>query len=188
MQINKKSDNTTDKKTDKKILVAGLDNSGKTSIILTLDGYRRLNVFQMVHATLGKERKRIIGENKNFIVWELGGQEKYRDEYLSNLEQTTSGVDKFIFVIDVQDIARYSVALLYLFRFIEHFDKNAINPEISIFLHKFDSDLESKPEFSDQKINELLISKIRQNIPTTFQLGIFKTSIFAVFEKKQIII
>ena len=168
---------------ERKILVAGLDNSGKTSIVLSLKGNRNLLSFYSLKPTAGLKIDEILSENTKFHVWELGGQQLYIKKYLEDFSQYTENVDKIIFVIDVQDPSRYEVALAYFEDVIRNFRESGAFPEISLFLHKFDPDISDDEKYSDKALNEQILTKAAKIVATEFTLKIFKTTIFTVFRK-----
>ncbi len=173
------------KNSDRKIVLIGLDNSGKTSIVLSLKGNRNLLSYYSLKPTPGLKVDEIISANVRFHVWELGGQTIYIKKYLEDFTQYTENVDKIIFVIDVQDIARYDIALGYFDDVMERYRKNKTFPEISLFLHKFDPNLEEEKDerYSDKALNEKIVNKVAKIVGTEFPLSVFKTTIYTVFRK-----
>ena len=169
---------------EKKILLVGLDKSGKTSIILSLMGHRNLLSYFALEPTWGLEVKKILLANTNFNIWELGGQENVREENLQEFEQYAMETDKIFYVIDIQDEARYDLTLEYFQSILQKISEARINPEITIFLHKFDLELEKDPKYSMDQIKEKLISKIEALIDKKYPLKICKTTIFTTFQKK----
>lgn len=175
--------NSTD---PKKILLVGLDNSGKTSIVMSLKGIKTLPKFFNVKPSKGEDIQPIKVLDSEFSIWDLGGQESYRIEYLKNFNKYIKGCSKLIYVFDIQDTKRYDLALEYfenLINLVENnFNTNTI--EISIFLHKNDPDLNViKPELTREIIDDLK-EKIKNRIEkTSFFYQIFKTTIYALFEK-----
>ncbi|MHA1229883.1 MAG: ADP-ribosylation factor-like protein [Candidatus Helarchaeota archaeon] len=169
-------------RTPKKIVFMGLDNSGKTSIVLSLKKDVNLLSYYSLTPTHGVDIVNIETQGKQYSVWDCGGQETYRQEYLKN-QNYLSNVDKIIYVIDVQDIERYDTALKYLSNLIDLLKSRNISVKLSIFLHKFDPNLEEDPNFSDDKIKTNLIDKIKTIIPSDFEYDIFKTTIYTVFHK-----
>ncbi|MHA1309665.1 MAG: ADP-ribosylation factor-like protein [Candidatus Helarchaeota archaeon] len=167
----------------KKILIMGLDNSGKTSIVLSLQKKTNLLSYYSLKPTHGVDIINLQIQGKTISLWDCGGQEKYRKMYLNDLEKYTFGVDKLIFVIDVQDIERYRLALKYLSNIINYLSSQNRKVKISIFLHKFDPNLETIENFSFNKIKAELIDEIHKIIPSNFEFDIFKTTIFTVFQK-----
>ncbi len=178
-----KNNNEANKDTMKIVLI-GLDNSGKTSILKCLKGIKRISAFNFPMPTKGLDVQDFEALNSKYTIWDLGGQEMYIDDYLKDFEKYIKRASKIIYVIDIQDVNRYEIALEYM--------KNVINSidietyiEFSIFLHKFDPDL-----VFDQNLNEKVIDdfvkKIKDITPPKFINSIYKTSIFAVFEKSTI--
>ena len=72
--------------------------------------------FLSLKPTVGLEIVNFKVNGQEFNVWDFGGQEKYRKEYLAKFEDYAQDMDKLIIVIDVQDIERYELALNYLKR------------------------------------------------------------------------
>lgn len=183
-----KSDNKNSPKKIAKILIMGLDNSGKTSIILSLQQRERkinLLTYYSLKPTPGVNLVTIDKQNTRFHIFEFGGQEQFRDEYLRNFQKYIQETNKFIYVIDVQDIDRYSKALEYfaeIFKLIS--DEDMEKMQLSIFLHKFDPGLDEDEEFSYKRISSRLIDRISNIIPSTINYNIFKSTIYTVFEKK----
>jgi len=167
-----------------KILLIGLDNGGKTSILKCLKGIKGLSAFNSMNPTRGLEIERFEALDSKYAIWDLGGQETYHDEYFNDIDNILRGTNKIIYVFDVQDVKRYDIAIEYLKRIINIREK-LNNIDFSIFLHKFDPDLEF-----DQMLNEIiideLIKKIKEVIPPDFIYSIHKTSIYAIFEKSPV--
>lgn len=161
----------------------GLDNSGKTSILISLRKNANILSYFSLRPTKGVAIERFEGQN--IVCWDLGGQKKYREEYLKDLGKYVKETDKIIFVIDVQDIKRYELALEYLGRVVENLISSNTNIDFSIFLHKFDPNLNKRDKFRDidNTIESKLVSEIRKIIPSNFNYDIFKTTIYTVFEK-----
>jgi len=77
----------------------------------------------------------------------------------------------------------YKLALEYLNKVVENL--NSSNIDFSIFLHKYDPNLNKLDNFReiDNLIDSELVSEIRKTIPSNFNYDIFKTTIYTVFEK-----
>jgi len=58
------------KKRDAKILILGLDNAGKTSILKAISN----EDIKSINPTKGFNAKVVNVENVKFVVWDLGGQ------------------------------------------------------------------------------------------------------------------
>ena len=176
-----------DEKTNhRKILLVGLDNSGKTSIAQSLQGITNLPSFQNMKPTQGVDIRNINVLSSEFAIWDLGGQESFRNEYLGDFNRYLLGTNKLIYVFDIQDIDRYDLSIEYfnkIFDLVEaRVDKR--NLEISIFLHKFDPNLkETRVDLTDQIIEEFK-SRIKSRMENSnFFFQIFETTIYTIFKK-----
>ncbi|OLS12296.1 MAG: arsenical resistance operon repressor, ArsR [Promethearchaeota archaeon CR_4] len=165
-----------------KIVVMGLDGSGKTAIILSLKGDKNLLSYYSLQPTPGSKTIQDI----RATFWELGGQVIYREEYLKNPNNYLDGTDKLIYVIDVQNTTRYAETLGYLNQILNTLSIGKLFYNLIIFLHKFDPILANPEEFTDVKIHERLVSKIVAMIPPQLDCQIYKSSIFTVFQKSLI--
>ncbi|MFX1293747.1 MAG: ADP-ribosylation factor-like protein [Promethearchaeota archaeon] len=168
----------------KKILIIGLDNSGKTSIVLSLQRNINLLSYYSLKPTRGIDIINFENHGMKLNIWDFGGQAEYRENYLKQLNKYYKGLDKIIFVIDVQDIERYEIALDYLKKIVNALKKHKNNVNFSIFLHKFDPNLEKLENFTDKHLSLHLISKIKQIIPPEVPYQMFKTTIFTIFQKR----
>jgi len=97
-----------------KIAFLGLDNAGKTSILIALD--RKYNFHEEIEAL--KPTIRVERSSFKFLMTEIfkhdfGGQEKYRIEYLKNKDKYLSNTDLLYYVVDIQDQARFDESLIY---------------------------------------------------------------------------
>lgn len=178
---------TESKKNLKKFVLMGLDNSGKSSIILCLMGVKNLNAFSKLKPTISRHIwPKFDLSDTEFTIWDFGGQEQYRADYLANFRENFRETDKFIFVIDIQDIERYDLALDYLNQIIHLFHINDLKVDFSIFLHKYDPDLPKfMPDFSEDGL-KALINKIDELIDKKLEYNLFKTTIFTTFRKLNI--
>lgn len=170
----------------KKIILVGIDKAGKTSIAQSLQGIRNLTAFNSLGPTRGLNSVKFQMMGTNYLILDLGGQESYRTRHLEKFEEHLLEVNKIIYVIDIQDPARHAISLEYLQMIIEKIKKYPEIPDISIFFHKYDPDLQADVEELIQKSIEMLIKKIKTIIPHIFNYSVFKTSIYTVFEKSKI--
>ena len=172
----------------KKILVLGLDNSGKTSIVKSLKGVKNIHSFCSINPTIGVNLENFELLESSFNIWDFGGQLLYRAEFLKEFEKYIKEVEKIIYVIDIQDTQKYDLSLKYLDEIIKKVINLKINIDFSIFLHKNDLDIELiNPDFDKSNIDNL-ITKIKSLIPDDFNYSLFKTAISTIFEKESIII
>lgn len=146
-----------------KIVFAGLNQSGKTSIIRYLS--------RLVSEDRYSEHLRTVPTVRSvsrvasvlglpFALWELGGQETYRQEYLREPERFFLRTSLLIFVFDVSaNVITHTLALEYLSQILEVFSFLGINPKYQIFLHKSDLEYnESTRERLEDKIDEIFLT------------------------------
>lgn len=129
---------TGKKTTDRKILIAGVDNAGKTSIIQTLINPKEAKNIQEQKPTKGVEYENVSLFGYNLSIWDLGGQEIYRKKYLSEPEEHFGYTNLFVYVIDLTDKKRTNASFEYLKNIIEIFKYLEEQPVSIILLHKSD--------------------------------------------------
>lgn len=85
------------KEKEVRILVLGLDNAGKTTIVRKFCG----ESIDTIEPTLGFNIKTILHRNYTLNIWDVGGQKTIRAYWRNYFEQT----DGLIWVIDSSDLA-----------------------------------------------------------------------------------
>nr|MDO8117468.1 ADP-ribosylation factor-like protein [Candidatus Sigynarchaeota archaeon] len=123
-----------DKSDVKKVIFTGLDNCGKTTIITSL----RENMARIVslQPTTGVEYKDFRFLGHDIVTHDLGGQKKYLINYLRNPAQYYDATDICIYVIDVQDVARYDETRDYFKDALDRFTELEITPHVFVLFHK----------------------------------------------------
>ncbi len=176
--------------TESKILIMGLDNAGKSSILLSLKGKKNLMEYVNIKPTKRVNINRIAKKKEKFIIWDFGGQKAYREKYIQNLNKGSNKyfnrMEKLIYVIDVQDVERYEEALKYFEAIMKHLVKTTSDVKISIFLHKFDPGIEKDDQYSISTLDTLLIKPMERIMPEKIEYDIFKTTIFTIFQKSML--
>lgn len=165
-------------KPDSKILIMGLENSGKTSIILSLKRDVNLLSYYSLKPTKGYSIEEVKDLDKLFHIWDFGGQAQYRVEHLKNMKNYIDATKKLIYVVDVQDKKNYDPSMEYLSNILKIFLEEKIIPDLSVFLHKYDPNI----ELEENTLTEI-INKVKKTIPPEFSYTLFKTTIFTVFRK-----
>jgi GTPase SAR1 family protein len=172
---------------NRKIVMAGLENSGKTSLIYVFSGATNLLSYTAIKPTPGvKIHKLEPNKNMNLNIWELGGQEIYRKKYFEKnlLPDYFEFTSKFMYVIDVQDKGRYQDSFTYLKQLMEYFDPLP-ELEIVVFLHKFDPAITNEKGYDRKTIETELINPIISIIPKKFKVEIYQSTIFTIFQKSR---
>ncbi|MDH5401461.1 MAG: ADP-ribosylation factor-like protein [Candidatus Heimdallarchaeota archaeon] len=122
-----------------KLIFAGLDKAGKTTIYKATMEEMSLSELQESRPTRGIERHAHDFLDRDFSVWDLGGQQNYRETYLSKPE-VFNQTKALIFVVDIQDIDRLDEAYQYYLDIINILNQLAEMPKLYVLFHKFDPD------------------------------------------------
>ena len=166
-------------KIKKKILILGLANSGKTSIAYTMKSITDLNSYTSLMPTRGIEISEFSEGDTEFLIWDFGGQEKYRKRYKENLNKYVSETNEIIYVIDIQDENVYFISVVFLRELLTVLKTAGYSFEVAIYFHKFDANFTPDKE----KLREL-VNLIDEEMPEGFSYKIYHTKIHALFDKK----
>jgi len=111
-----------------KIVMVGLDNAGKTTILY------QLLMNEVVHTspTIGSNVEEVVWKNLHFIMWDLGGQESLRSAWNTYYTNT----EFVILVIDSTDRERLSITREELQRMLAH--EELCKASILIYANKQD--------------------------------------------------
>ncbi|MHA1732129.1 MAG: ADP-ribosylation factor-like protein [Promethearchaeota archaeon] len=158
-----------------KIVIAGLDNAGKTSLVIAMT--KKFGIeedLKDLKPTVRVARDQFTFLSQEIYRWDFGGQEKYREEYLAKRDRYFSGIDMLIFVVDIQDRDRFSEALEYFTDILEYLKQNRVTIPVSVFLHKYDPNLRENPE-TEKNIFSLkdLFNRARKG----YQIDYYETSV-----------
>jgi len=156
----------------KKILLAGLENAGKTAILNILTKRFSLSNLQ---PTKNVDVAQLTSKNVIFSIWDMGGQEEYRKIYVAHPERFFTGVYAVIYVIDVQDKDKYEMSFSYLTKVLDIFESFSENPDFSIFLHKTDPQVYDQIKEDLEEIEEKVKEQFKDH---QFYYRIFRTSIY----------
>jgi GTPase SAR1 family protein len=161
-----------------KIIISGLQNAGKTSILTALDKkYDFVDEVLELKPTIRVEYRRTKFLGNDTVFWDMGGQEKYRELYLSKPEIYFAGTDLLIYIIDIQDNAKFNESLNYLNSVLEYFIENEIGLPLIISFHKYDPDLRSYDEINEDIY--MLRDQIKEAYPM-FNILFQQTSIYDI--------
>ncbi len=168
-----------------KVIISGLDNAGKTSILTALD---KKYDFQKDIMEL-KPTIRVEYHKMNFLTtlvnfWDMGGQEIYREIYQKNQEVYFDGTDLLIYVIDIQDPNRFENSLEYLNSILQFFKDSDMNVPIIVTFHKYDPDLRNDETIltNIEKLREMIFNKY-----STFKVLFQRSSIYDILSVIQLV-
>jgi GTPase SAR1 family protein len=159
-----------------KILFAGLDDSGKTSFLLSVD--RKYSKLIGLKPTVGASIKSIEALGATIFLWDLGGQKRFREKYIDKAEIYLYEADLMFYFIDIKNKSRFDESIEYL-QNLKHVIKefNQHTPIVYI-LSKGDSDVLDSQEIKD---NIGFIKNKLDEINEHEPYDIYVTSIFQIF-------
>jgi len=170
-------DDVKNQEHQKKIVIIGLENAGKTTIVDLLKQETEVTLRKPpdMNPTKGVERRSLFQEK--IIVWDLGGQEIYRNEYLANPESYFNKISFCYYVVDIQDYYRLATSTMYfmgIFNLVKRYSPNA---RIVLLFHKMD------PEFNpnSKNLKDKFLEKIKpflEKRETSFKM--YETTIFEI--------
>ncbi len=156
----------------KKIILMGLSNAGKTCIYERVFEGKKPNELLQSAATKGiSYREYDLGKAGTPMIWDLGGQKQYLDEYHGPMKEAIfQKASTLLYVVDVLDTERYEAARgEFEWATNQMLAKNP-NATLHIFLHKIDL-VQNKDEVVKQ-----LVSFFSQ--ATSHRIFFHPTSIF----------
>ncbi|MHA1473708.1 MAG: ADP-ribosylation factor-like protein [Promethearchaeota archaeon] len=157
-----------------KIPVFGIQNAGKTSLIRSLQ--QEFNAITKLKPTKGIDRQSLNLLGKKISIWDLGGQKKYRDQYLEKkAEIVFSDIDQALFVIDIQDQNSFEDSINYFKEVRDMISEFSPDAKIHILIHKFDPGMEQEPQ--NMQMLEVLKQKFTE-IAAPLKIMLYHTTIF----------
>ena len=163
----------------KKIIVIGIPDSGKTSIVNALRGIKSFKEYVRSLPTRYTDKFLIMEEN--VIIWDCGGAMQIREKILIRYKIFFEKCDEIKYIINVQDTYNYALVLEYFEQIVEKLVEYGYSPKLTIYLHKYDIGLEtSEPDLVEKEIPELQ-KKIEALIPEEFEHEFIKSRLEAHF-------
>lgn len=166
----------------KKIILIGLSNAGKTCIYERV--FEGKKPWELLHSAATKGisyREYKVGMILKPIIWDLGGQQQYLDEYHNVLRDNIfRKASILLYVIDVTDTDRYENArkeFEWSVNQILSFNPGAI---INVFFHKID--LVHDPDAVVAHLKKSLSQNISHNI-RFHSTSIFGQSLFSAWSE-----
>jgi len=124
----------------KKIVLMGLSNAGKTCIYERV--FEGKKPWELMHSTATKGidyRKYEVGAMTKPMIWDLGGQQQYLDEYHGPLRKNIfQKVSVLLYVVDASDVDRFENARIELEWSVNQIILFNQTAKIHVFLHKMD--------------------------------------------------
>ncbi|MFX0067145.1 MAG: ADP-ribosylation factor-like protein [Candidatus Hermodarchaeota archaeon] len=172
---------TLSSETDK-IILLGLAESGKTTILKVISEGYVPDKKAPYTATMDYTRKKFSIFGKTLTIFDLGGQKAFMDRFIGELaEFIFSGVKVLIYVVDIVEVTRFSLAKYYLDLALKRIKQYSPTAVVYVFLHKIDLiDRTRMTEFCNNVKNYL--STELEHPVTFFETSVFSNSIFDVFK------
>ncbi|MHA1988127.1 MAG: ADP-ribosylation factor-like protein [Promethearchaeota archaeon] len=127
-------------KRHKKILLTGLDNGGKTSILAVVQ--EKFSIIKSLLPTRGVKREKLDFFGFPIISWDLGGQVQYREKlYFNRPELFFTEADIMLYVVDSQDPDRFPESANFFREVLKILVELKEIPTILIVLSKSDQDI-----------------------------------------------
>ncbi|KKN63401.1 hypothetical protein LCGC14_0502310 [marine sediment metagenome] len=159
-----------------KLIFAGLDDTGKTSFLLSVD--RKYSKLIGLKPTTGANIKSIEALGATIFLWDLGGQFAFRKRYIDKAEIYMYEADLLFYFIDIRNKNRFEESIDYLKSLKNVLKKFDQNTPIVYVLSKGDPDILHSQEIKgniEYIKNELF--KLTPNEP----VEVYTTSIFQIF-------
>ena len=130
---------TKEKEREMRILILGLDNAGKTTIVKKFNGEDT----NTISPTLGFQIKTLYFKDYKLSVWDIGGQVSIRTYWRNFFEQT----DGLIWVVDSSDKTRLTLCKEELHELLKQ--EKLIGSTLLVFYNK--SDIEGSMSLEEIK-------------------------------------
>jgi GTPase SAR1 family protein len=135
-------------KSHKKLLMIGLDNGGKTSILAVIQ--ERFSIIKSLLPTRGVKREKLDFFGYPILSWDLGGQVQYREKlYFNRPELFFTEVDIVLYVVDSQDSDRFPESANYFREVLNALKDLNEHPPVLVILSKSDQDFRTSLTWSD---------------------------------------
>ncbi|MFW9950378.1 MAG: ADP-ribosylation factor-like protein [Candidatus Thorarchaeota archaeon] len=153
-----------------KIVIAGLDNAGKTSALIALR--MKYNFYERVKDL--KPTIKIDYSSFKFLkkyhinLWDMGGQKKFRQIYISN-PIYFSETNYIYYLIDIQDELKFEESVEYLHNLLNIYRDLGYSNEIIVCFSKYDPKYRQNEDYVERiKMLENLILSQNKDLKFKF--------------------
>jgi len=153
----------------KKVILTGLDCSGKTSILNVLENNKIVDGFNL-RPTRGLNIRKF---GNGYYVWDFGGVMIYRERFLINRDMYFPSTRELVYLIDINNSENFSESLDFLCQILEIFKKFEATKELErdfiVFVFLTKSDLVIKNSINIcERINFIKKSLKKLSLPFGF--------------------
>lgn len=157
-----------------KISLVGLSGCGKTSLYSVAFAEKSPEETKRFSPTILYETRRHPFLGLQVGIFDFGGQEEYRREYMEKPE-VLRGTDILIPIVDLHDPDSFEQAKEYFEGLLEIYRQNNEQPKIFLFLHKYDTE-DYEKELLDTNVKNA--KEIFLNIFEGYEFNYHLTSIY----------
>ncbi|MHA1449143.1 MAG: ADP-ribosylation factor-like protein [Candidatus Hodarchaeales archaeon] len=158
---------------EKKIVLAGLDNAGKTSIMRSL---KRFADTESV-PTIGAVLDHLSFAGIPIVLWDFGGQKSFRRMYLKT-GRYFQNISLLFYVIDVRD-PRTDESLQYFDKILRLVSQLGETPLLFINLHKMDPEIQEREDLQRRAAEiESKMKDIINKQEVDFKALFFQSSVY----------
>ncbi|MHA1148867.1 MAG: ADP-ribosylation factor-like protein [Promethearchaeota archaeon] len=159
-----------------KILFTGLDDSGKTSFLLSVN--RKYSKLMGLKPTRGVSVKSIDALGATIFLWDLGGQSASREKYLNKAQIYLYEADLLFYFIDIRNKARFQESFKYFNQIIDRIEGFSQRTPMIFIFSKADPDILESSEIQE---NIKYVKSQLKGLLLQEKLAIYITSIFSIF-------
>ncbi len=161
----------------KKIVLMGLSNAGKTCIYeRVFEGKKPWELMQST-ATKGIDyRKYEVGAMSKPMIWDLGGQQQYLDEYHGPLKKNIfQKASVLLYVVDASDVTRFDNARIEFEWSVNQIFLFNQTAKLHVFLHKIDlvHDKEALIPYLKDLLSNNISSEVNFHSTSVFDESLF---------------
>ena len=157
-----------------KISLVGLGGCGKTSLYSVAFAEKSPEDTKRLSPTILYETRRHPFLGLQVGIFDFGGQEQYRKEYMEKPD-IFRGTDILIPIVDLHDPDNFDQAKEYFEGLLDIYRKNNEKPKIFLFLHKYDTEAYQK-ELLDTNVKKA--KEMFLNIFKDYEFDSMLTSIY----------
>ncbi len=166
------------KKDINKILILGLQASGKTTIVNAVTEGHIPTEEEEYLPTIDYERKKIMIAGQEIVIFDMGGQISFLDRFTDGLSDLIfTGVKALIFVVDSVKVKELEQAKYYLD--VSLAKLNEYSPTAFAYLFQHKTDL--IPENLKEEVRKTISDHLLVNLPLHvryYETSVFSSSIF----------
>ena len=162
-----------------KISLVGLGGCGKTSLYSVAFAEKSAEDTKKLSPTILYETRRHPFLGLQVGIFDFGGQEQYRKEYMEKPE-IFKGTDILIPIVDLHDPDKFEEAKEYFKDLLEIYRQNNEKPKVSLFLHKYDTQ-DYQKELLDTNVN-----RAKEIFLDIFKDYIFEYMLTSIYEQDKL--